>query len=458
MMEPGQYVTSNVRLVRKLGEGGMGSVWIAYHQTLQTEVAVKFMSTALASDQGALARFSREAAAAAQIKSPHVVQTYDHGVTPGGLPFIVMELLQGEDLRTRIKRLGGVGLQDTAKILTQACKALGRAHAVGIVHRDIKPDNIFVLTADDDLFVKILDFGIAKTQGATQSLRMTATGAMIGTPYYMSPEQMMNAKDVDLRADLWSLAVVVYHCLTGRVPFDSETFAGLCIAIDKGQYQPPTSINVQLPPAVDRWFARALAVDRQQRFSSAKEMAGSFESVALHGGSVRPPMVSSPGIGLAGLAPAVTGVSPPTLTGASVTSAPAPTKSMTPIVIGLFAFAFLILAGGVGTWFFLRPSQSDVATPAPETSVTAAIPAVEPELPDEPPAASASAPEPNESAPPPPTPPAKTATPPAKTATPPAKTATPPAKTATPPAKTATPPAKTATPPPPVPTEIDRGF
>jgi len=457
MLEPGQYVTSNVRLVRKLGEGGMGSVWTAYHQTLQTEVAVKFMSTALASDQGALARFSREAAAAAQIKSPHVVQTYDHGVTPGGLPFIVMELLEGEDLRTRIQRLGGVGLQDTAKILSQACKALSRAHAVGIVHRDIKPDNIFVLTADDDLFVKILDFGIAKTQGATQSFRMTATGAMIGTPYYMSPEQMMNAKDVDLRADLWSLGVVAYHCLTGRVPFDSDTFAGLCIAIDRGQYEPPSSINVQLPPAVDGWFARALAVDRRQRFSSAKEMAEAFESVALHQGSVRPPMVSSPDVGLAGAAPAMTGVAPPTLTGASVTAS-GTTKSMTPIVIGLFAAAVVILIGGLASLYFLRLSGPEViATPEPETSVTLTEPAAdEPGRSDEPPAVSASAPLPSASVPssppePPPEPPKVPQ--PVKTSPP----ATPPAKTAAP-AKTHTGTAKTSKPPAPVPTEIDRGF
>src|SRR5262249_30549614 len=204
-------VGANLRLVKLLGEGGMGSVWIADHTTLKTQVAVKFMAQALASSAEAVERFAREASAAARIKSPHVVQVLDHGFTSERIPYIAMELLEGEDLGVRLERLGRIGLSETTTIIAQACKALSRAHSLGIVHRDIKPENIFLTEIDGELVVKILDFGIAKQTQAT-GLGMTTTGTMVGTPYYMSPEQVVSAKAVDSRSDLWSIGVVAYHC------------------------------------------------------------------------------------------------------------------------------------------------------------------------------------------------------------------------------------------------------
>jgi len=199
---PGTLVGSNVRLVRVLGQGGMGSIWVADHLTLQTQVAVKFMTAEVAKNPDGAARFTREASAAAQIKSPHVVQTFDHGLTDEGVPFIVMELLEGEDLSRRIQHDGKMSPEHVAPIVSQVSKALYRAHALGIVHRDIKPENIFLSDVDDELLVKVLDFGIAK-RSKEVGFSMTSTGAMVGTPYYMSPEQVMSAKNVDLRSDLW---------------------------------------------------------------------------------------------------------------------------------------------------------------------------------------------------------------------------------------------------------------
>jgi serine/threonine-protein kinase len=276
-MEPGKQITDNVRLTRKLGEGGMGSVWVAEHLTLHTQVAVKFMSLELAQDPGAVQRFTREATAAAQVKSPHIVQTYDHGLTPDGIPYIVMELLEGEDLGHRIDRHGPLSPIDASTVITQACKALGKAHSLGIVHRDIKPDNLFLMAhADNDLFVKVLDFGIAKKQADDFQFGMTKSGVLVGTPYFMSPEQLRSSKSVDHRADLWSLSVVAYVCVTGQVPFDADNFAALCIAIDKGKCQKPSEIRPDLPHALDPFFEKALSPDIERRFQSARELADSF--------------------------------------------------------------------------------------------------------------------------------------------------------------------------------------
>ncbi|MBI4704774.1 MAG: protein kinase [Deltaproteobacteria bacterium] len=273
-LAPGAMVTGSLRLVEKLGEGGMGSVWVAEHLALKTQVAVKFISPALIeASPGIAARFSREAALAAQIQSPHVVHTYDHGETEDGIPFIVMELLEGESLDDRLERDRTLSLRETVTIVAQVSKALGRAHKLGIVHRDIKPANLFLVDSGYELFAKVLDFGIAKQTDLPPSGGMTATGAVIGTPDYMSPEQMLGAKGASFTADLWALAVVAYRALTGRLPFLGETLAALVIAINKAELTPPSKLRADLPPEVDAWFARALHRDVQSRFGSAKEMS-----------------------------------------------------------------------------------------------------------------------------------------------------------------------------------------
>jgi serine/threonine protein kinase len=281
-------VTSNVRLLRPLGEGGMGAVWLAEHLSLRTNVVVKFMAEDLAKSTEAKARFSREAAAASQVKSPHVVQMLDHGVLDDGAPYIVMELLEGRDLEQQLKASGHLEPREVVAIVAQLARALGRAHERAIVHRDIKPSNVFLCDAGGgELFVKLLDFGIAKGQEIGIAGSTTRTGSFIGSPYYMSPEQVVGAKDIDFRSDLWSLGVVAYEALTGQKPFHAETVGALALKIHRDPLPVPSSVNRALGPTVDEWFLKACAREPSGRFASAKELAEAL-AVAVTGESIPP--------------------------------------------------------------------------------------------------------------------------------------------------------------------------
>ena len=276
MSEPhvGMMVTPSVRLVSPLGAGGMGSVWVADHLALRIKVVVKFIANDLAKNADALVRFSREAAAAAQVKSPHVVNTLDHGVSEDGSPYIVMELLEGVDLGTRLEGAALMSPVEVVDVVVQLSRALDRAHARGIVHRDIKPNNIFLCDAgNNEVFVKLLDFGIAKCMDGLLLDSGTKTGSMVGTPYYMSPEQVLGAKDIDFRTDLWSVGVVAFEALTGTKPFDATTVGGIAIKIHSEPLPNPSTFNPALPATVDKWFTKACARKPDERFSGAKEMA-----------------------------------------------------------------------------------------------------------------------------------------------------------------------------------------
>jgi serine/threonine protein kinase len=273
-LAPGVRISENIRLVSLLRAGGMANVWIAEHAGLEMQVAVKFMSGELANDAGCAARFGTEAKLAARIKSPHVVDIFDYATTPAGLPYIVMELLEGEDLEMRIRRNGPLGLEDSSRVVVQICRALTKAHALGIVHRDIKPDNVFLVEHEGELFVKVLDFGIAKDATKLQSL--TAAGAMMGTPSFMSPEQIFRPKEVDHRSDLWSTAVVAYGCLTGRLPFEGDNFGTMCLSIHDGKFAAPSSIDRTVPREIDAWFEKALSLAPAARFQSASDMSNAY--------------------------------------------------------------------------------------------------------------------------------------------------------------------------------------
>lgn len=270
----GDVVASRFRLVSKLGQGTMGSVWSADHLTLKVRVAVKFMDgpTALA-DKTALLRFEQEARSAASIKSPHVVSIIDYGKDASGYPYLAMELLSGESLEARLQREGRLSLEATLEVVAQACKGLEKAHAAGVAHRDLKPENLFLCKESDGFTVKILDFGIAKTFGSNVSMTLTATGQMLGTPIFMSPEQAYG-HEIDTRCDLYSLGVVAFNCLTGHLPFEeTKTVGELVVAI---AMRPPPSITKyrnDLPPAVVAWFDRVMQKSPDKRFQSAREMA-----------------------------------------------------------------------------------------------------------------------------------------------------------------------------------------
>jgi serine/threonine-protein kinase len=251
----------------------MGSVWIAEHLTLHTNVVVKFMAVDIAATADGAARFAREASAAAAVKSPHVVQVFDHGVTPDGDAYIVMELLEGRNLATYLEAHGPMSLREAATVIAQVAKALGRAHQVGVVHRDIKPDNVFLCDVEGgELFVKLLDFGIAKRDEHAVKSAATTTGAVVGTPYYMSPEQIVGDKDIDARTDIWSLGVVAYEAMTGRRPFEGATVGAITLAIHTATRRVSEFLPTA-PPAVDEWFSRACARDPKERFQTARDLA-----------------------------------------------------------------------------------------------------------------------------------------------------------------------------------------
>jgi serine/threonine protein kinase len=277
-LQENTVVAERFRLVRMIGRGGMGSVWQAVQIGLDRPCALKFIEGELANLAEAHSRFEREAKAAAHLHSPHVVQIYDHGVWQG-TPYIAMELLDGEDLGKRLTSAGGKLPPDELNVIVQqVCRALTKAHGAGIVHRDLKPDNIFLVRDDDREIVKILDFGVAKQTAQAIDGSNTKTGAMLGTPYYMSPEQAQGIKSVDARSDLWSLAVIVFQGLTGRLPFESEALGDLLVKIIVPAPLPvPTQINPALPAGIDRWWQKAGERNPDLRFQTARELAEALQ-------------------------------------------------------------------------------------------------------------------------------------------------------------------------------------
>ena len=278
-------VAGKYEIGRLIGRGGMGSVWEGHHTSLGTRVAIKFIDQEHAASHEVQSRFATEARAAATIQSKHAIQIFDHGVTGDGRPYIVMELLSGEALDKRIARLGRMSLQDTARILGQVVRARQRAHDAGIIHRDLKPENIFLVRSpdDDDEIAKVLDFGIAKIRAPPDGVGIsnsTKTGVILGTPYYMSPEQARGLRSIDHRSDLWSLGVIAYKCVTGVLPFDGESVGDLLVKICTAPPPVPSRIVPGLPSAFDAWFARVLEREPSMRFSSASELGEELASAA----------------------------------------------------------------------------------------------------------------------------------------------------------------------------------
>ncbi len=320
---PDLVVAGRFRLSRLIGRGGMGSVWLATHLGLDVPCAVKFIEGEGADIPEVQARFEREAKAAAQLRSPHVVQILDHGVWEG-TPYIAMELLDGEDLGKRLMRVGRLAPHEILAVVTQVCRALSRAHALGIVHRDLKPDNIFLVRDDDREIAKVLDFGIAKSSAVSAPGAGTRTGAMLGTPYYMSPEQAQGVKAVDARSDLWSLAVIVFEALTGRRPFESEALGDLLMKIIVAPVPVPSQFARDLPATLDAWWTKASQRDPSQRFQSAKELCDSL-AMAFGRSAGDAHEASSLPAQFAGNAPARTAPAygpPPVLSAGASTAAP----------------------------------------------------------------------------------------------------------------------------------------
>lgn len=286
-MQSGEVLGGKYKLERKLGQGAMGTVWSATHVTLGQRVAIKLISAEHAQSPDARARFSVEAKAAARLKSRHVVQVYDDGETEAGTPYIVMEYLEGETLESRLEREKGVHLVDAVRITGQVARALSRAHARGIVHRDLKPGNIFLARNDEDELgwtAKVLDFGIAKLDEQRDKVT-TRTGAVLGTPLFMSPEQVRGASKVDARTDLYALGLCFFNMVTGHYAFDGASFADILVAICTEPLPNLKVIAPSVPDAVVSWFQRCCARDANQRFQSADELLDALQAAV--GGAVQ---------------------------------------------------------------------------------------------------------------------------------------------------------------------------
>jgi serine/threonine-protein kinase len=290
MSEPreGEVLAGKYRIERVLGVGGMGMVVSAMHLQLDERVALKFLLPQALANPEAVARFAREARAAVKIRSEHVARVTDVGTLDTGAPYMVMELLRGRDLSVLLREQRVLPIAQTVEYLLQACEALAEAHALGIVHRDLKPANLFLTArADGSPCVKVLDFGISKLapqSGSGSDMGMTRTQSLMGSPLYMSPEQLASARDVDQRADIWSMGAVLYELLTGHVPFTAESVPQLCTLILHVEPPPPRSYRPELPEGLEGVIWRCLRKDRAQRYQNVAELAADLAQFAGEAG------------------------------------------------------------------------------------------------------------------------------------------------------------------------------
>jgi len=281
-VKPGDLLGGKFKVERVLGAGGMGLVVAARHAELGQRVAVKLMLKEALADPTAAERFSREARAAVQLQSVHTARVLDVGKLNNGEPYMVMEYLEGQDLDAVLRQSGPLAPAVAVEYVLQACEAIGEAHALGMIHRDIKPKNLYLAQrVDGRPLVKVLDFGLAKTLGGMGDVSLTATTAVFGSPQYMSPEQMRSARDADARSDIWSIGVCLYELVTGRVPFDGAGLAEICATVLKDPLEPPSRWAIGLDPGLDAVIVKCLAKDPADRFQTVADLAFALEPHAV---------------------------------------------------------------------------------------------------------------------------------------------------------------------------------
>ncbi len=281
-VKAGSILAGKYEVEQILGEGGMGVVVAARHVDLDQRVAVKFLLPEVAEHQDAAERFRREARAAVKITSEHVARVIDVGSLDDGIPYMVMEFLQGHDLSEELKT-GPLPITEAVGWVLQACEAVAEAHAAGIIHRDLKPANLFLhRKADGTRIVKVLDFGISKSipGGSLDDLALTSTAALIGSPLYMSPEQMHSAKSVDVRTDIWSLGAIMYQLLAGRPPYVADSLPQLCSALLSDVPPALSGLRKEVPLGLESVVMGALTKDREQRYACVAEFAAALAEFA----------------------------------------------------------------------------------------------------------------------------------------------------------------------------------
>lgn len=279
MVEAGTILGGKYRLRAPLGEGGMGTVWIADNLAIKgAEVAVKVLHAHFARESETVQRFRQEAEAAVCIGHPNIVKVFDFGSATDGSPYLVMERMVGESLAARLEREGALVPEEAVDIVVEVLRALEAAHEKDILHRDMKPENIFLAQAGELIMPKILDFGVSKILGDdAERVRMTRTGALVGTPAYMSPEQALGDATVDLRSDVWAMGVILYELLSGHLPYEGTNYNAVLIRIATGDSTPLAEVAPHLPSGLVAIVARAMARARGQRFAGIGAMREALE-------------------------------------------------------------------------------------------------------------------------------------------------------------------------------------
>jgi serine/threonine protein kinase len=289
----GRVLEKKYRIDEMIGRGAMGAVFRAENLRIGKPVAIKVLQYS-AADTEYHRRFLREARIAGSLGHPNIVEVFDLGNLEDGRPFQVMELLSGATFEARIQSEGALREDEVLEIADQVLAALDAAHAKGIVHRDLKPENVFLARREQGFCAKLLDFGVSKTI-TEHSLAITMTGAVVGTPYYCSPEQARGDSRIDHRADLWAMGVTLYRALTGVYPFTGKAYPQLLARISRGKPHPPSRLQPRLTPAVDRAILRALSVEPSERFSSAAEMREALRSARRLAAELDAPAEASDG-------------------------------------------------------------------------------------------------------------------------------------------------------------------
>jgi len=421
-LQLGQIIDGKYRIVRLIGEGGMGAVYEGENTRIKRRVAIKLLHAGVAENAEMVQRFEREAQVAGTVGNDHILEILDLGALPSGERYMVMEFLDGETLTDRIKSRVRLLPKDAVMLVKQVLAGLGAAHGAGIVHRDLKPDNIFILRAKAGVkdFVKIIDFGISKfsEQGATS--RMTRTGALMGTPHYMAPEQATGSAEIDRRTDIYAVGIILYEAVTGRVPFQAETFNQLLFEIALAKIIPARQLVPELDPAIDSIIMKASARDPAHRFQTAEDFVAALEEWEKSGRSVSlPPEASIEAIvaatvprtaslpsssdvtamapsnsesqssfraatgSVAGV-PAVTAAEsaprqPTVNTWANASQSTVLPQQGPPVMAATIAGVLLLVGGAIGAYFILKPAPApqpaaNIAPPVSAAAATAAAP------------------------------------------------------------------------------------